>query len=149
MSVLQTKTRAAIKSALASSSGQFKDFMRGQGIDAAEFTIGAEAADVITVNVQLKNALGEDLDAVTGVEVWLFADAAGTSVNATNYTTIAAGTDGLLVEVVADKILGCTCEADGDLDIAITLSSGAATSYIGVKLSNGEFAISDAITHAA
>ena len=147
MSVLGTKTRAAVKQALATSLGAFKDFIRGQGIAAAEFTIGTEAAEAITVNIQLKNDLGDELDAVTAVEVFVFANAAGTAFNTQDYTSIAAGTDGAVVERVADKILDCTCEADGDLDIVLT-ETGAGTVYLGVKLSNGEFAISGAITHA-
>jgi len=147
MAVLQSSTRACVKQALAMSSAQGKDFIRSMGIAAAEFTIGVEATEAITVNIQLKNDLGEELSAVTAVHVYVFADALGVSFNAQDYTTIAAGTDGDLVEVVADKLLACTCEADGDLDIVLT-ETGAGTVYLGVKLSNGEFAISGAITHA-
>ena len=145
---IAANTRARLESALADDAAM-KDLLRNIGIGSAEFTVNAEATNVITTNIQLKNLLGEELTAATAVEVWLFSAAAATAVNAQNYTTIAAGTDGVVLERIADTILDCTTEADGDLDIAITLSSGAATCYLGVKLANGEFAFSDAITHAA
>ena len=142
---IAANTRARLESALADDAAM-KDLLRNIGIGSAEFTVNAEATNVITTNIQLKNLLGEELTAATAVEVWLFSAAAATAVNAQNYTTIAAG---VVLERIADTILDCTTEADGDLDIAITLSSGAATCYLGVKLANGEFAFSDAITHAA
>jgi hypothetical protein len=142
-----SNTRERLEIALGDDSAG-RDLIRNLGIGAAEFTVNAEVANVITTNIQLKNKYGEELTEVTAVEVWLFSAAAATAVNAQNYTTIAAGTDGVVLERIADTILDCTTEADGDLDIAITLSSGAATCYLGVKLADGTFAFSGAITHA-
>lgn len=113
----------------------------------AAFSIGAEdGSNNITVSIQLSNEHGEALDSVQAVTVYLFANAAGTAFNTNNYT-ISAGSDGAVAEVVADKILACTCEADGDLDIVLQIA-GAATCYLGVLLPGGKLAISDAITHA-
>lgn len=146
--VVASNTRARLGNAMADDSAG-RDLIRNMGIGSAVFTVGAEAANVITTTIQIKNLYGEELTAVTAVEVWLFSAAAATAVNAQNYTTVAAGTDGVVLERIADTILDCTTEVDGDLDIAITLSSGGATCYLGVKLANGEFAFSAAITHAA
>ncbi|MBT3708918.1 MAG: hypothetical protein HOG19_05720 [Gammaproteobacteria bacterium] len=119
------------------------------GVAAASLTVGAEAANVITVAVQLNDENGDAIASPSGVTICLFADAAGAGLNAQNYTTVAAGTDGWAIELVADKVLLAGSESDGDIDIAITLSSGAATCYVGVLLADGSWAISDAVTHAA
>lgn len=113
----------------------------------ASFSIGAEDTNAIVVSIQLKNEHGDDLSSVQGVWVGIFADANGTAFNANDYT-IAAGTDGALVEVVADKLLFCTCEADGDLDISLTIA-GAKTCYLGVILPSGKIVMSSVVTHAA
>lgn len=145
--MLTTDTKNRIKSALASSLAK-DDVVKSLGVGGATFTIGTEAANVINVGIQLEDDDGNDLSAVTAVEIWLFADAAGVSINANDYDTIAIGTDGLLVERVADKILDCTCESDGDIDIDFTEATTTPTSYVGVKLGDGSFAISSAVTHA-
>lgn len=111
------------------------------------FTIGAEAANAIVVSLQFKDEVGNEIDEVQSVKILILANAAGTALNTNNYT-IAAGTDGAVTEVVADKVLECTTEADGDLDISLTLT-GAGTCYLGVVGPTGKLTISSAITHAA
>lgn len=118
------------------------------GVHGATFTVGAEAANVIKVTIQLTDESGADVAAVKGVVVAIFADAAGISFNTNDYDTIAVNTDGALLEVVADKLLFCTSEADGDLDIDFTEAVATPTSYIGVLLADGGWAISGAVTHA-
>ena len=145
--MLTNDTKNRMEIALASSPAR-DDLVKALGIGGATFTIGAESADVINVGIQLEDDDGNDLAAVTAVEVWLFADANGTAINTNDYDTIAIGTDGVLVERVADKILDCTCESDGDLDIDLTEASTTPTAYVGVKLGAGSFAISGAVTHA-
>jgi hypothetical protein len=145
---ITSNTRDSLDSALCDPAPT-KDLLKRLGVTQAVLTVGAEAANVITVAVQLKNENGDEIAVPTGVLLCLFADAAGAGLNAQNYTTVAAGTDGWAVELVADKVLLAGSEADGDIDIAITLSSGAATCYLGVLLADGSWAISDAITHAA
>lgn len=113
----------------------------------ASFSIGAESTNAIVVSIQLKNEHGDDLSSVQGVWVGVFSNASGTAFNAGDYT-IAAGTDGALIQVVADKLLFCTCEADGDLDISLTID-GASTCYLGVILPSGKIVMSGAVTHAA
>lgn len=116
----------------------------------ASFSIGAEAADVITVAIQIKDAHGNDLAAKYCVHVFLSDNADGDGVVGTEASGgIAAGTDGaILISEVAGKIALAQCEADGDLDIAIT-HSGAKTCYLGVILPNGKTVMSSAITFAA
>ena len=124
-------------------------FRRSGGVDNVTFVIGAEAANVINVGLQCVDENGDDCAVRTGLMITLFADADGDSINAQDYTTIAVGTDGWLTELIADKHIIAGTEADGDLDIDITLSSGAATSFLGVLLPGGKWIISGAITHAA
>ena len=116
----------------------------------ATFSIGAEAADVITVAVQLNNAHGLALDGKYVVDVYLSDNSDGDGVVATAASGgIAAGTDGaLLATVVTGKVAKMQCEADGDLDVAIT-HSGAKTCYLVVVTGAGKTLVSDAITFAA
>lgn len=129
--------------------GATKNLLKRLGVTQASFTVGAEATNAITVNIQLTDENGDAIAAPSGVIICVFDDAAGAALTAENYTTIAAGTDGWVLELVADKVLLAGSEADGDIDVVITLSSGAATSYLGVLLADGTWAISGAITHAA
>lgn len=129
--------------------GEHLDDVLG-GVHSVSFTVGAEATNVITVNCQAKDERGVDVAQVSAIKLYVLADAAGAAFNTTNYTTIAAGTDGALIETVADKILECLTEPDGDLDVAITLSSGGATCYLAAVGPTGKIiGVSDAITHAA
>ena len=113
------------------------------------FTVGAEAANVINVAVQVQDEEGNDVSGRYAIELLLLDDADGDAFNTDNYTTIAIGTDGALVEIVADKVLRVITESDGDVDIDITLASGAATSYLAMVKPDGTLAVSGAITHAA
>lgn len=148
MTTITQGFRSELETALANPA-MAKELQRKLGIGEASFTIGTESANAITVNVQCNDFRGDALTARTAVKVFVLADANGDALNATNYTTIAAGTDGVVAETVADKVLECITEADGDLDIVLTLSSGAATSYLGVVCGDGSLSVSGAITHAA
>jgi len=145
---ISSNTRDSLDSALCDQAAT-KELLAKLGVIGATFTVGAEAANVIGVAIQLNDAYGNAIAVPSGVTICLFADAAGAGLNAQDYTTVAGGTDGWAVEVVADKVLAAGSEADGDIDIDITLSSGAATCYLGVLLADGSWAISGAITHAA
>lgn len=128
--------------------GQFLQ-RKMEGVASATFSIGTESGgDAIVVSIQLKDADGRDIASVQGVTIGLFTSADCTTFNSGDYT-IAAGTDGALVELVADKLLFCTCEADGDLDISLTLT-GAGTVYLALFDGDGKIlSVSGAITHAA
>ena len=112
------------------------------------FTIGAEAANVINVGIQLKDGVSEVGERLC-VKAYLSDDANGDSVADTAPTTVAIGTDGVLIPLVTGKCFLLTSEVDGDIDINITLSSGADTWYLVVVLPDGRLVVSDAITFAA
>lgn len=110
----------------------------------AEFTVGADAGTTLTINVQLKDQWGGDLSERAMVDWVLFGDADGDTL-ATAATGVAAGTDGWVSQTVTGLRGVAGCESDGDLDIVIT-KSGAFTGYLGIRLSDGTYAISTVIT---
>lgn len=116
----------------------------------ASFTIGAEASNAITVNVQLKqDKAGTDVDARKTVFAYLSDDANGDSIVATAPDGgWAIGTDGLLIPVVASKAAFLTSESDGDIDVVITHAAGAKTLYLVLVMPNGRLVPSGAITFA-
>lgn len=117
------------------------------GVNRASFVIGAEASNIINVGIQFKDGVQDSVRAC--VMCYLSSDANGDSVVATAPTTVAIGTDGLLIPLVAGKAFMCTSESDGDVDINITLSSGAATYYLVLVMPDGSLVVSGAITFAA
>jgi hypothetical protein len=118
------------------------------GVADASFSIGTEdGSSGIVVSIQLLDEEGDAIAEACAVLVLVLADAAGAAFNTADYT-IAAGTDGDLVEVLADKVLLGISETDGDLDVSLTIS-GAGTCYLAVVLPGGKLAVSTVITHAA
>lgn len=148
---LRSQTRNSLRAALANT-GAFNqvkgciDPLSG-GIANMTFTVGTEATNAIVVACQALDEFGNVLTERCAVTLLLLADANGDAFNTENYT-IAAGTDGALQELVADKVLLGITEADGDLDVSLTLA-GAGTSYLACVLPSGRLVISGAITHAA
>lgn len=116
----------------------------------ATIVVGAEAADVINVAIQLKQAKsGDDLAVRGSVFAYLSDDANGDSIAATAPDgNVAVGTDGLLIPVVTDKAFQLVSEADGDIDLDIT-ESGTDTWYLILVMPDGRLIASDAITFAA
>lgn len=114
----------------------------------ASFSIATEdMSDGIVVSIQLLDEDGNDLTEATAVLAILADDAAAAAINSDDYT-IAAGTDGALVQLVADQVLLLVSEADGDIDVSLTID-GAATVYLILVMPNGNLVSSGAITHAA
>ncbi len=112
------------------------------------FTIGTEATNAITVNVQVKDGNGGDIGERKALRWYLADDATGDApAAAAPDGGIAAGTDGALLEYVANLSGTFITESDGDCDIVIT-ESGTDTWYLVVILPNGSLAVSDAITFA-
>lgn len=114
----------------------------------ASIIVAAEAANVINVAIQLKDGNGQDRTERTAVMAYLSDDANGDSVAGTAPDTVAIGTDGLMMELVADKVFLLVSEADGDIDINIG-EDGADTWYLILILPNGDLIASGAITFAA
>lgn len=117
-------------------------------IDGVTFVIGAEAANVINVAIQLE-AGEEDIDHSAVVVAYLSDDSAGIGISAAApATSVAVGTDGsIIVEHTAKLAWTLDSEADGDIDLDIT-ETGAATWYL-VVIANGIKYVSGAITFAA
>lgn len=113
----------------------------------ATFTVGAEAADAINVAVQLKDGNGKDCTVRHTLMWYLSGNANGDTLATAPDSGIAIGTDGLLIESVANLAGFVTSEADGDIDVALT-ESGAGTWYLVLVMPNGSLKVSGAITFA-
>ena len=149
---LNSPTNNALESALANpqAAREVRNVLNvlNSGLADAEFTVGAEAANVINVAIQLKDPQGGDLAQRTAVIILLLADANGDALNTIDLDTIAIGTDGVVAELLADKVLLAVSEADGDIDINLTEATATGTLYMAVVLPDGRMAISGAITFA-
>lgn len=113
----------------------------------ATFAIGAEAANVITVSVQLKNDQGADLAVRGNVRWYISADANGDVVATAASGGIVNGTDGEVIAWTAGQSGWATSEADGDIDFAIT-DTGTPTMYLVIILPDGTLKVSTAIVFA-
>jgi hypothetical protein len=110
-------------------------------------TVGAEAAHVINVAIQLRDSANADLAVRGSLLAYISDDANGDSVAATAPDTVAIGADGLAIPLVAGKTFLLTSEADGDIDINIT-NAAADTFYLILRTPDGKLVASDAITFA-
>jgi hypothetical protein len=114
----------------------------------ATITVGDETANVRAITIQLKDADGKDINYVEEVDIVVFLNAARTAYVVTGGSTgIAIGTDGALQTIVAKKVFRATSEADGDIDLTWT-DTGTEAAYLGVKLPNGRYVMSSALTNA-
>lgn len=119
----------------------------GNGIHSVSFTVGAEATNAIVVSLQCKDAYGVNVTGPQVIDVILFTSAAMTALNANDYT-IAAGSNGKIIEVSADKTIRCLTNSTGAVDISLTIT-GAATCFVGAILPGGKLTVSGTVTHAA
>jgi len=120
-----------------------------QVLSDATITVGAEAANVINVAMQLLDQSGNEMVTRRGLAAYLSDDATGDSIAGTAPSGgVAIGTDGLAIPLVANKAFHLTSEADGDIDLNIT-ETGADTWYLHLVLPDGRLASSGAITFAA
>jgi len=114
----------------------------------ATITVGAESANVRAITIQLKDADGKDINYVEEVDIVVFLNAARTAYVVTGGSTgIAIGTDGALQTIVAKKVFRATSEADGDIDLTWS-DTGTEVAYLGVRLPNGRYVMSSALTNA-
>ncbi len=124
-------------------------FMGNKSVQAktydVDFTVGAEAANVINVAVQLNDPEGTALSEVGVQDFYLSTDAAGLiPVTTAPSGGIAIGTDGKLIETVAAITGVILSDAVGKADIDIT-EVGVFTFYLVLRLPMGGLAISSAI----
>lgn len=117
--------------------------------DGAVFAVSAEDTDVIQVAVQFSKGGGRiDINETVACPWYLASDAAGLTPSSVEPSGgVAAGTDGALIESIANLSGVMISEADGDVDVVLT-EAGVATWYLVVILPNGRIAVSDAITFA-
>jgi len=124
------------------------------GVYGAKYTIGAETAgDAITVNVQLTDRNGNDIDFVASGIGYLSSDAAGATPVGIP-TSITNGTDGGIITTGTVSSVPAAfhwvSEADGDIDIVVTGDTGADTVYLNLVMpSTGRVITSGAIVIAA
>lgn len=114
----------------------------------ATFSIGTEAGDEITVGIQLLDGNGDAIATRCAVGFYLSDNANGDTLVAAT-TSLAAGTDGVMIEAVADSAGTLISESDGDIDVTIGDASGAETYYLVLIMPSGELVVSDAITFEA
>lgn len=123
--------------------------LNGAANSTPDFTIGAEAVNVIKVTVQLRAGSGP-VAMRSAVLVYLSDDANGDSIVGTAPDGgWAIATDGLLIPVVASKAAFLVSEASGKFDINITHAGGAKTCYMAIVHPSGKISVSGAITFAA
>jgi hypothetical protein len=114
----------------------------------ASITVGAEAANVRAITIQLKDATGADIAYAETVEILMYADAARAAFVTTGGSTgIEIGTDGALLDVVAKKYFIATSETDGDIDLTWT-DTGTEAAYLALRLPSGRIIMSDALTNS-
>lgn len=98
-------------------------------ISRATASVGAEAANAITVAFQVYGADGQEATERMYLIAYLSSDEAGDTPVAAQ-TSLAAGTDGSVIGVVeAAKTLIVATEADGDLQLVAT-DTGTSTRYL-------------------
>jgi len=106
--------------------------------------IGAEAANVINVGIQLIDYIGNSIARRAKLSCYLSDDANGDSIVATTPDTVAIGTDGVYIPLIAGKRFDIVTKDTGHADINIT-KAGADTFYLIVEV-NGKLTASLAIT---
>lgn len=111
------------------------------------FSIGAEGASRV-VSMQFKDALGNEVYERVSCFAYLSDDAEGDDIAVTAPDTVAAGTDGVYIPIVAGKAFQLVSEVDGDMDLEIT-ENGADTWYLNVVMPDGRIVTSGAIEFAA
>lgn len=103
-----------------------------------EFTVTDNDTTTPNVAMQFVDVGGNDIDHPVCVIIYVSSDTAGQTLSGGDVTEIAVGTDGtLLGEITANQIGVCVSEADGDLDLEITVGDGD-TAYLNVVMPNGE-----------
>ena len=113
------------------------------------FTVSADVGDAVTVTGQVKDGAGVDMATAVALPWYYSTDAAGLDAMTTAHDGGSAiGTDGSLIEQVANLSGILITEADGDFDIIAT-DAGAFTSYLVIVMPDGSLQISTVMTHEA
>jgi len=111
---------------------------------------GATTADTRDIVVTLLDAEGVAIDTVEEVELHMFLTAdrlAYVVTGGSTGITLGAAGDGAILIIVAKKVFVATTEATGILDLD-WLDTGTEAAFLGVKLPNGRYVMSAALTNA-
>jgi hypothetical protein len=112
----------------------------------AVLTVGEVSNNAITVGIQLKDALGNDLAIRGAVHAYLSSNANGDALEAASGTlAVAGGTDGVLIETSTDNGFLLISEADGDIDVTVT-QTAADAHYLVLVLPDGRLKASAVLT---
>ncbi len=134
--------------AVSSRESQGKPTGDGEAPADVAFTIGAEVGTTINVAVQLARHKGGDNKSPGAMSFYLADDTVGLDpATVAPSAGIAIGTDGALIESVANLSGLMISEANGSIDIDMD-EAGVLTKYLVVVLPSGELAVSGAITWA-
>jgi len=113
------------------------------------WTVGTEATNAITVSGQALDEAGNEMAEACAFSWYWANDSAGLTPTTTAHDGgTAAGTDGAIIEQVANLSGIAITEADGDIDIVAT-DAGAFTTYLVAINPDGTLSVSGAVTHAA
>lgn len=116
-------------------------------VASATIVVGTEVPNVINVTVQFIDAEGTDMATPVAVPWYLADDAAGLNPATVAHSAGASiGTDGALIESIANLSGLMISEVDGDVDIDFE-ETGSLTKYLVLVMPTGALIISDAITH--
>jgi hypothetical protein len=115
----------------------------------ATITVGAvnDSANTCPVTIQLTDAAGSDIDFRGAVHFYLGGINGDTL--STAATSLAIGTDGLMIEPISNSYGLLVSEADGDIDIVVGGGTGAYTTYLNLVLPTGQLVTSGAIVFTA
>jgi len=111
---------------------------------------GATTADTRDIVVSLLDAEGVAIDTVEEVELHMFLTAdrlAYVVTGGSTGITLGAAGAGAVLDIVAKKVFVATTEATGILDLD-WLDTGTEAAFLGVKLPNGRYVMSAALTNA-
>jgi len=112
----------------------------------ADIEVGAEAADVIEVTIQVVDPGGDPIEDVMSLMVTACSDAAGTTPVATT-GGIAATTGAVIAELVADTSFQFTTDELGKAVLEVT-DTNVADIFLGFTLPGGKYIVSDPLEFA-
>ena len=120
----------------------------------ATITVSAEAATTANTRdivIQLLDARGQAIDYVETVDIIMFLTADRLAFVVTGGSTgidlLAASPGGALLDIVAKKVFIATSEVTGIIDLE-WLDTGTEAAFLGLRLPNGRFVMSSALTNA-
>lgn len=122
--------------------------VRSNHVIDATITITQTTSEAFAAVVQLLGINGKDLTNRGQVDWYLSKDAYGDTLatDSTDITTLAAGTDGVVIEHNANVAGKAISESDGDIDFALAVPSGK-TVYLVLCMPDGTLIVSNAMTY--